>query len=268
MSQFDLTIFTVATNKYFQYFELQLEQFAKYLTPHQTVQVIVATNVRAPSTQNFGDLSVTLIEIPNYSWPEITLLRYHQIIQAQDLIRGSMLMWLDTDMEILGDVKVADLVTDDKVYFAPHPGFIFDWGKFKKLKLTQKLKSLRPWVISALKCQKGAGTWEENSKSKAFVRSSKRKKYVHGAVWVGTKEAVLKMCSDLSRNIDEDLAEGLIAVWHDESHLNAYCSNVPGAKFLPVHFSAWEQAWQFDRNQSYVISLDKNALDAKLRVQI
>ena len=49
-----------------------------------------------------------------------------------------------------------------------------------------------------------------------------RKKYFCGGIWFGSNKAIKNMCSVLSQSIEKDLSKNIVALWHDESHLNQY----------------------------------------------
>jgi hypothetical protein len=82
----------------------------------------------------------------------------------------------------------------------------------------------------------GLGSWEENALSTAYVDPKQRRKYVHGAVWFGKRESFLMMCRILSENVSCDEANGYIAKWHDESHLNWFLAKF-GATVLTCELS-------------------------------
>lgn len=65
--------------------------------------------------------------------------------------------------------------------------------------------------------------YERRQESKACVHDQQI--YVQGALMGGTPEAFLGMCQQLHRNIEADLDSGIVAVWHDESHWNAFLNN-------------------------------------------
>ena len=65
-------------------------------------------------------------------------------------------------------------------------------------------------------------TYERNPKSTAYIPYGEGKYYVMGALNGGISNIYLKMCEELSRNIQIDLKNNIIALWHDESHLNKY----------------------------------------------
>jgi histo-blood group ABO system transferase len=60
--------------------------------------------------------------------------------------------------------------------------------------------------------------------------------YFAGGFNGGSKHEYLKMSKELSDNIDEDFNNGIIAVWHDESHMNRYFINNPPTKILGVEY--------------------------------
>jgi hypothetical protein len=170
-------------------------------------------------------------------------------------------MWLDTDMQIIREIKFNELLLKSKsIYFARHPGFVFSARSFSKLALKRKLRILVSYFRAFSHLQLVLGDWETRRESTAFVSNLERKNYVHGAVWVGEVRNVLAMCKQLAENIDFDLDKKLVAKWHDESHLNWYASNFSDVSFLPKNFSGWVKSWQFDVSNTYVLSLDKTEL--------
>lgn len=65
--------------------------------------------------------------------------------------------------------------------------------------------------------------YERNKKSLAYVAPYKPPyTYFMGGLNGGTSDKYLKMISTLSKNIRDDYNRGIIAKYHDESHINAY----------------------------------------------
>jgi hypothetical protein len=46
--------------------------------------------------------------------------------------------------------------------------------------------------------------------------------YYQGCLWGGKVPDVLEMIEELESRVNEDLKNNVIAVWHDESHMNKY----------------------------------------------
>lgn len=70
--------------------------------------------------------------------------------------------------------------------------------------------------------------YERNRKSTAYIPPFKGPyRYYVGAANGGTSSAFLKMVRTLKDNIEADLDEGIVAIYHDESHLNRYMYDNP-----------------------------------------
>jgi hypothetical protein len=66
------------------------------------------------------------------------------------------------------------------------------------------------------------GTPERDSRSKAYIPEGSKSQYFCGGFNGGSREEYLKMAKSCSQAIEEDFAKNIVAVWHDESHLNRY----------------------------------------------
>ncbi len=66
------------------------------------------------------------------------------------------------------------------------------------------------------------GTYEARPISTACVKSCEGKYYFAGAFHGGLKDACIKMYETMAKNVQIDLDNGVIALWHDESHANRY----------------------------------------------
>ncbi len=78
--------------------------------------------------------------------------------------------------------------------------------------------------------------YETRPESLAYVAPEDRMIYVRGGFNGGIAEDYLDMCHELSHNIDVDNNHGIVAVWHDESHITRFAINHPEAKILPAGY--------------------------------
>ncbi len=78
-------------------------------------------------------------------------------------------------------------------------------------------------------------TYERNPLSTACIPCGRGRHYATGALNGGKAAAFLEMCETCSKNIHTDEENGIVALWHDESHLNKYLldKNPP---ILPVNY--------------------------------
>lgn len=105
--------------------------------------------------------------------------------------------------------------------------------------------------------------YERNIKSLAYIPFGTGKFYVQGAFFGGTKDAFLKMCETLSENITVDYNNAIIAIWHDESHLNKYVQNIPikvlGLNYLCPDTAKYRLKCKHFYGNPKIILLEKNS---------
>jgi histo-blood group ABO system transferase len=182
-------------------------------------QKIEEFRIRNPKIQ------VIIHPIPSYGWPEATLLRYRIYEEHFAKLTEDILMHLDADMLITASAEHIFEKLDflDGLHFVSHPGYWRPKGlprtMFYLVNPTFMLRDLKLFLEYG-----GLGTWEKRRKSTAYVPRRKRDKYACGGIWFGSNEPFKSFVRNMSRNVDQDLQNGVIAKWHDESHLNRWVS--------------------------------------------
>lgn len=140
---------------------------------------------------------VSAFHIPHLSWPHNTLFRYHYIRHVRDeLAAADVVAYIDVDMVVLTDVRLDEVISAGTKYFGvQHP-------------------SRGP----------GEGTFETNPASTAWVDRSAvdTTNYWQACFWGGWSGPVTSMVEVLADRVGTDLANGVVADWHDESHLNRF----------------------------------------------
>jgi histo-blood group ABO system transferase len=66
------------------------------------------------------------------------------------------------------------------------------------------------------------GTYETNAQSAAYIAPHEGVYYFAGGFNGGTRDGFMHMAQVITERINEDRDHGIIAVWHDESHINRY----------------------------------------------
>ena len=206
---------------------------------------------------HLSKIKVTVIEVPNYKWPEATLIRYRLVVESQNLFTEPILMYLDSDMEVLNDFgrQLLQEIDGNRMCLVMHPGYAPGAGRwdtwFKSPHIL--LRDLKILFLGQIQ----PGAWERRKVSKAYVPRRKRKTYVHGAIWLGLRSEFIQMCKILSERIDIDHANSVIAVWHDESHLNWFAANYE-VKYLDSRFS-WHRDYKNLRDViPFITTFDKD----------
>jgi hypothetical protein len=225
-----LTIFSVATDRYLEFWLELLFSAEQFLDKDLNVQWILFTNretdIPRAVSETLGTNLVT-VRFESSPWPTPTLLRYELLVKAADKIEGEIVMHLDADMLFAGSLTKKDLIQsigNYEIALVRHPGY---FRPYRFAKVMFYFKNPR-YILSDLKScllNGGRGSWEKNSDSLAFVSRKDRKVYVCGATWFGKKNSIIDLCSSLSLRIQEDLSKNIIAKFHDESHLNWFAAN-------------------------------------------
>lgn len=223
------SVISIATgDKYLNYWFEMVKSFKSNLLEINQITFYILTDdiVKAKKYGEILELNLSVHLIPPYRWPEATLMRYKEILNIQDFIQSEILIYLDADMLVKKDF--IKLLEPEKwfndIALVAHPGY---WRPKKFELMRIYLKSPKCLIKDLWRHLSvgGLGAWETNKLSKAFVRRIQRKEYVCGGAWFGKRKQLIAMISECSKNVEFDLQVGLIAKWHDESHLNYWSAN-------------------------------------------
>ena len=229
-------ILTVATNSYADYWINLANSVDKFTDSEHEIHMHVFTDnpeYCESKVSNFKKVKFKFFKIPGYGWPDATIKRYELIATNREEIVGDVLIHMDADMLVRSsDFSSEFKLGSDKVGLVEHPGF---WRPNGASRLALYARSPH-FLIKDLKMmflQGGLGAWEREKHSRAFVARRFRKKYVCGAIWFGPREKVLEMVNSLFADVEKDAQSGVMATWHDESHLNAWASRNNYELFKP-----------------------------------
>ena len=216
-------ILIIATNKYINFLDNLIKSCDQYLLEDHEVEYFIFTNHTSIPVES--KRKINLINVEHKPWPWMTLGRYKIFSQNKnDLLKMDYLYYCDADM-ILCDIVGPEILGDRVVTI--HPGFLGT-----------------------------RGTPETNPQSLACVYDHEPMIYFAGGFNGGKSDIYLNMAETISNNIDKDYENGIIAIWHDESHLNRYIIDNPPTKILSPSYC-------FEENSSLpfiprIIALDKN----------
>jgi histo-blood group ABO system transferase len=212
----------IATNKYKIFVRPLIDSARNFLLKNHKVTYYLFTD-----SDEFNDLGddVIINKIEHLSWPMITLYRYKTFLNHKDILSSEdYLFYCDIDMRFVdnvGDEILGDLVS------TIHPGFLG-----------------------------GRGTPEERIESTAFISGNEELVYYAGGFNGGSSKKFLEMSEEISKNIDIDYQNGIIAIWHDESHLNKFLTkNKPTVVLSPSY--CYPESWNLNYTKK-LLALDKN----------
>ncbi len=189
-------ILYVATGKYTFFWKDFFESAEKNLFEGQTKKYFVFTD-QPEFFSGYGD-SVIALKIPHLQWPYPTLFRYKYFLQYAEVLSScDYLFFFNSNMIILRKVGNDILPSgNQKLVVLKHPGY-FRSGKRRF-------------------------PYERNPNSTAYIPHGKGRYYFAGGLHGGYTVDFLEMAKVIQSNVEADEHKDLIAVWHDESHLNKY----------------------------------------------
>jgi len=220
-------LINIATNRYIKFLDPLWDSVNKNFLPEHDVQSLLFTNHNIePITKN-GKVSY----IDHQPFPTPTLMRYHYMLSEEEyLSQFDYCFYIDVDMLItskVGDEILGELVATIHPYFYDKTNESF--------------------------------TYETNQNSTAYVENYKGDHYFAGGFNGGNPENFLNMAKIIVKNVDTDLNNNIVAVWHDESHLNKYLvENKPTVKLNPSY--CYPEWWTEDMNpfKRKIVALDKD----------
>ncbi len=224
----DVVVLTVATNLYIDYWKQMVQSAEQHLAPGSDLTFYVFTD-QPDEARQFGNTlirsNVVPIVIPSLGWPEATLLRYELFRDSWHLIMGEVVIHLDADMLFVSDTYLNPDPAEwlGGIALVRHPGFRRPrFSRLPKLYLAAPL--LLVWDLKRWLRLGGLGDWEVSQDSLAYVPRKRRHTYVCGGTWMGLREPLGVMINELADRTRRDLQRGVVAIWHDESHLNWFAS--------------------------------------------
>lgn len=147
------------------------------------------------------DEAVTAYYQIKTGWPYDTLLRFQWFMSIQDHLRE-----YDVCYYFNANSTFRHIVTESVIPLPPEDKPILLWCHPNSFD-DELGDSAHP---------------ERNLKSTAYIPEGTHCRCYGGGFFGGRSESFISMCQELRDNIQQDLAKGIIAIWHDQSHLIKY----------------------------------------------
>ncbi len=226
-----------------------VESFCKLYSLDEEVRFVCFTDRLDNFASSHPNVDIELNQVKAMVWPEATLKRYHYILEhiTKPQKDVSHVAHIDADMRFHNpNALIREIKNSKGITFVMHPSYAKGHnGPFAS-------KTWRKNLLVRL-LNRGFGEWEMRRSSKAYVPIWRRKQYVCGGFWFGEGRDLERMCRQLANHVDQDSEKGLVARWHDESHLNWAFANMPQTSLLGPEFCS-DLSSEVDRlSQSEVI---------------
>lgn len=194
-----LAILYICTGKYDVFWKAFYESCERFLLPGIAKEYFVFTDAQSLHGEE-ANPNIHKIHQQRLGWPNDTLLRFQLFSRIENELRYfDYIFFFNANAEIVRPVQPGDLLPtkEEKLVAVLHPGY-YNVGPSKF-------------------------TYESRQKkSTAYIPKGKGRRYFAGGLNGGIAADYLELISTLKANIQKDLENGIVAVWHDESHLNHY----------------------------------------------
>lgn len=215
----------VATGKYHQFLERVAKScYSRFVKPHQ-LEFFVFTDAISSVPEEYSGCAVHRYFVERKGFPGDTLYRYHYMLKAEaDLVRMDHIFYMDVDYWVCNPAETDKLLVEGLV-------------------AVKHLHNLHP--------QPGRikGSPELNPASTACIPADKSMQfYFCGGFQGGSSGAYIQAMKDISAAIDTDDRNGVMAVWHDESHWNRYLVDHPPQTILSQSY-VYDEACLDPKNQ-------------------
>lgn len=210
-----VAVLYICTGKYLVFWSEFYQSANRYLLPECEVSYFVYTDAPPAEVEGANSGRVHIIPQKPMGWPFDTLKRFELFLRCEEQLKNyDYLFFFNANAKFMQPVTAEMLLPraahGEALLFVQHPGY-FD----------------KP-------CEDF--TYDRNPKSLAYIPVGQGEVYICGGVNGGTSAAFLQLCHTLHRNIEDDLARGVIAAWHDESHINHYLLGRSDYRLLPPSF--------------------------------
>lgn len=260
------TFVSVATGRYLNFWKSQILSAMKFLDKSLQIEFVLLTDqveaveVFRHEIESGTRWQIKIGIVEHQDWPFPTLYKFKHILRHSDLLSGNLIWHLDADM-LFADNEFLDELrrysSENRMILVSHPGYFRPRGtKMVFLYLFNPSLFLRD--IKSLIMEGGIGSWETNRQSLAYVERRKRRRYLCGGSWGGNKDLFLNFSKIISDRVDRDYMSGVIARFHDESHINWYAANY-GCRILPPSYCFEENYENLKGLPMKIVAVDKNA---------
>ncbi len=200
----------IGTNRYIDYLPKYYENIEKYFLPNSEKTIFAFTDGELNNTPD----NLKVYHQEHLEWPYITLKRFEIINKAREEIdKHDWLVFIDADALVVAPITETEFlsrccgatVDHNPLFGVHHPCHYLKMEPHTKL----------------------PGAWDQNPDSEACVTfdpgdTIDQLTYYQGCFWGGKLPAVTTMIDRLEARVKRDLEKGVVALWHDESHINKY----------------------------------------------
>ena len=189
----------LGTGKYLDFLPKYYENIEKYFLPNSEKTILAFTDGELDGTPE----NLKVFSQKHLDWPYITLKRFEIINKAREIINDhDWFVFIDGDAVVVDRIEEEEFFTDKPLFGVHHPCHYLKMPPHNQYP--------------------GAYEITENCNAAVDLEKYQPKVYYQGCFWGGKVPEVCAMIDELEYRVSDDLKRKVVALWHDESHLNKY----------------------------------------------
>ena len=189
----------LGTGKYLDFLPKYYENIEKYFLPNSEKTILAFTDGELDGTPE----NLKVFSQEHLDWPYITLKRFEIINKAREIINDhDWFVFIDGDALVVDRIEEEEFFTDKPLFGVHHPCHYLKMPPHNQYP--------------------GAYEITENCNAAVDLEKYQPKVYYQGCFWGGKVPEVCAMIDELEYRVGDDLHRNVVALWHDESHLNKY----------------------------------------------
>jgi hypothetical protein len=225
----------IGPGKYLNFLPNYYENIQEYFLPNSEKTFLVFTDGEGDFPED-----VKVYKQEHLDWPYVTLKRFEIIQKAkEEIAKNDWFVFIDADALVVDTITEEEFFDTTKSFFGVHHPCHF---------LQMPPHNQYP------------GAFETNPLSVAHItEDDDLSVYYQGCLWGGKVPNILEMIDELEQRVNIDLKNNVIAVWHDESHLNKFfIENKEHLNVLGSEYAYPEVFTEYCEFEPKIVHLAKN----------
>lgn len=234
----------VCTGRYDCFIPQLMEGIEKYFFTNNELTIFIFSDKKGLIKTNSQRIKVVETEIEHKPFPYSTLYRYKYFLMREKEIQRmcDYVFYIDVDMKVISEVLEENIIVEpfekqNKLIVTQHPAYAFSdknwWGSQGVSIYSDAYLPREKWGIN----------------TGGF--------YCAGGFQGGSKDAYLSLCHVANNQINADEEKGVMAEYHDESHLNKIINTYEGFLLTILSFDYCCQQGK-ETKETKIIALDKD----------
>ena len=228
----NIGVLYIATGRYITFWEVFFKSAEKYFITEATKHYFVFTDTQNP-IKGEDTKRVKRIYQQKLGWPYDTLMRFDIFLKAEkELEQMDYIFFFNANIKFIGNIEVQEfLPIKENLLGVRHPIILDNRNMF---------------------------TYDRTPHSLAYMKEGEGYHYFMGSLNGGKTKNYLALIHTLAKNTKKDLENNIIALWHDESHLNRYFyDHKDEVRILPIGYMESEKRKYENIENTKIILQDK-----------